>query len=615
MSGLVAVLNLDGAPVDRRLLGTMADALAFRGPDAQHIWTDGQVGLGHTLLATVDDFPEPAQPCSMDGRIWIVADARIDGRSELMARLQAKIDGVGVNASDPELILHAYAAWGDACVDHLLGDFAFVIWDGDRQRLFAARDHFGVKPLYYARTGRVLLISNTADCLRLHPLLSNQLNEQVVGDFLLFGELIDPATTAFSDIHRVPAAHTLSWNDASNSVRVERYWTLPIDEPLRFRDPSEYGDLFAELLRNAVADRMRTPRISIFMSGGLDSSTVAAVAGTLSLGSSRSFRAHTIVYDELIPDDERHYAGQVAQHLGIPIEFLAADHYELFQDPTWSPRIALGPASDPLEALHLDARAQVAARSRVALTGYGGDPGLLPWPSEVFHQLKHLRVKALLQSLWVCIHSYKRVPRIGLRSALRRPSPPDRSAPWLQPDFAARLNIPERQLLYTGTARQVHPFRRSAYRSLTAPFWDYLLENLDAVATRQPLEHRHPFLDIRLVRYLLSVPTLPWCVDKHLLRESVKGNLPEEVRLRRKTPMSEDAVLSRLRKRKLGQLAHFAPAAELSRFVTVDQIVKAGALGSDAVRLWTNLRPYSVSFWLSTQGGISRAQPAQPFAA
>ena len=232
MSGIVGIVNLNGSPVDRLLLGRMTDCLAFRGPDAQETWSQGPVGLGHTLLRTVDDTRPDCQPLTLDGQVWIVADARVDGRGELRRKLAGHGCRDLEEATDAELILQSYLVWGEACVQHLIGDFAFAIWDEPRRRLFGARDHFGVKPFYYARVGNCLVFSNTLNCLRMHPDVSDKLNDLAIADFLLFGFNQDPATTTFADINRVPPAHCLTWQDGALQVR--RYWTLPQEGPLRY---------------------------------------------------------------------------------------------------------------------------------------------------------------------------------------------------------------------------------------------------------------------------------------------------------------------------------------------------------------------------------------------
>ena len=188
MSGIVGIVNPGVMPVDEPLLRLMTDSLAHRGPDKQQTWLDGPVGFGHTLLSTTTESEDEAQPASLDGR------------AELVDQLASVARGGLREASDAELILHAYHAWAENCVEHLLGDFAFAIWDGPARRLFCARDHFGVKPFYYARIGGAIVFSNSLDCVRLHPAVRDGLNELAIGDFLLFGFNQDPTTTTFADV-------------------------------------------------------------------------------------------------------------------------------------------------------------------------------------------------------------------------------------------------------------------------------------------------------------------------------------------------------------------------------------------------------------------------------
>ncbi|MEK7834195.1 MAG: asparagine synthetase B, partial [Acidobacteriota bacterium] len=225
MSGIAGIYNLDGRPVDPQLLRQMTDSLIFRGPDAQDIWLDGHIGFGHTMLRTTTESYREHQPCSLDGQVWITADARIDGRVELIQKLQPKVRADLKSATDVELILHAYDVWGEACVEHLLGDFAFAIWDGRQKRLFCARDHFGIKPFFYAKVADHFIFSNTLNCVRLHTAVSDELNEQAVGDFLLFNGNQDLGMSAFADVQRLPPAHTLVCSEGKLGLR--RYWSLP----------------------------------------------------------------------------------------------------------------------------------------------------------------------------------------------------------------------------------------------------------------------------------------------------------------------------------------------------------------------------------------------------
>ena len=257
----------------------MRDCLAQRGPDGQTLWHAGSAGLVHTLLRTTTEAAEEQQPCSLEGQVWIAADARVDGQAELRRALAAAGRTIPEGATDALLILHAYHAWGEACVAHLLGDFAFAIWDSARQRLFCGRDQFGIKPFYFVTTADRLLFSNTLNCLRTHPDVSDALNEPAIADFLLIGGNPDPATTAFVAIRRLPPAHTLTWSPGA-APRTQRYWTLPAEHIIRYRHAADYAEHFNALLRSAVADRLRTDQVGILMSGGLDSTSVRGGSGS-----------------------------------------------------------------------------------------------------------------------------------------------------------------------------------------------------------------------------------------------------------------------------------------------------------------------------------------------
>ena len=629
MGGIVGILNLDGTPVNRRLLQSMTEFMRYRGPDALEIWTAGPVGFGHAMLRTTHESSHEQQPASLDGQVWITADARLDDRRELICKIESK-GRRGLNSiTDAQLILHAYHVWGEECVNQFLGDFAFAIWDERLRRLFCARDHFGVKLFFYAQVGEYLVFSNTLNCVRLHPTVSDKLNDLAVGDFLLFGLNHDPATTTFADIQRLPPAHTLSWDQGR--PRVGRYWSLPIEDPVRYKRSTDYVEHFRDLLRSAVADRLRINCIGIFMSGGLDSTTVAATAKEVLSQQSSSFdlRAHTVVYDRLIRDRERHYSGLVADALGIPIHYLVADGYGLY-DRWWQPEGRRPePSEYPLQALEVDRFRNAAMCSRVVLTGDGGDPGLcMSLSSHLLRLFRGLRLGRLVTDLGRYMMVEGRVSRLYVRRRLgivlgrirsRRLYPT-----WLNPDFEARLHLPARWEQINCEAVPNHPLRPEAYRVLVAqgPYWQWGFEGYDASATFSPVEARHPFFDLRVVRYLLRVPPLPWCADKELLRIAMRGVLPEPVRLRRKVPLAGDPVVKLLQSRDAQWVDQFEPAPTLGQYVDRRRVPRVRHQ-KNLYHSWVSLRPISLNLWLQslnlikykTSSGdeyeVTRCSPAQ----
>jgi asparagine synthase (glutamine-hydrolysing) len=597
MSGIAGIVNMDGAPVDARLLWGMTRFLAFRGPDAQDTWACGSVGFGHALLRTAPESAGERQPCSLDGRVWITADARIDRRASLIRELSSSAPADLGRANDVELILHAYRTWGARCIDHLLGDFAFAIWDDPENRLFCARDHLGAKPFYYARVGPSFVFSNTLNCLRAYPGVSDRLNDQAIGDFLLFDFNQDPATTTFADIFRLPPAHTLDWSPASSEPRLHRYWSLPTGGQVRYSRAGDYVEHFTDLLSTAVADRLRTTSAAIFLSGGLDSSSIAALArGTTEL------RGYTAVVDHLCPDEERHYTGIVSQSLQIPVEFLPIDDYELYERWDLPAHNLPEPSNWPMRAVSLDQFRQAQAYDRVILAGNGGDEALWPSPQYLSGLLRNLRLWRLGVDSIRFASTFHRIPRWGIRSTLRRvpgasPKPELPFPVWLDPGFSKRLDLPARFQQFNSPSSPLHPTRPEAYRLLAMASVPILFEQSDPGTTLIPAEVRYPYYDVELLAFLLAVPPIPWFFEKHLLRMAMRGRLPDEIRLRPKTPVLADPVMVRLRRSNGRGADFFLPAPELTRYVSPASIPQL--LGEqDVNRLWTNLRPLSLNQWL-----------------
>src|SRR5262245_41666858 len=311
----------------------MTQALAFRGPDGSATKVCGEAGFGATLFRTNDESAAECQPLSLDGKVWIVADCRVDDRARLIAELRSAGRQLMAAAPDVELILHTYLVWGPRCVERLLGDFAFVIWDGSTRTLVAARDHFGVKPLFYSQVGDLLIVSNTLGCIRRHPHVPSEVNDAAIGDFLLFGVNYFPAVTAFQHIQRVPAAHRLRCCDCD--LRVDRYWQVPdYEEPLRLQR-GEIVERFREVLQTAVLDRLRMRTGAIHLSGGVDSTCVAATAVDLQQTKAIdvSLTAWTFDARPLVPADrECELARLTASVLGIPCARWSYEGYTLFRN-------------------------------------------------------------------------------------------------------------------------------------------------------------------------------------------------------------------------------------------------------------------------------------------
>jgi asparagine synthase (glutamine-hydrolysing) len=502
-------------------------------------------------------------------QLSITANARIDGREELVSKLLRPPE----TRDDAELILLAYETWGEDCVKHLIGDFAFAITDN--RRLFCARDHFGVKPFFFTQCGNDFLWSTSLNELRADPRVSDALNETAIGDYLLFGLNQDLSSTTFRDIQRLPPAHSFTMENGSITVR--RYWTPDTSKELRFRDREEYVERFSELLRRAVQDRLQTDRVAVSMSGGLDSTSVAAIACDLGA----DVRACAVVYDDLIPDQERYFSAEAATHLGIPISYVTADQYSLFDEQVAGDMNQPEPfLLSPLTAQFHDLVRLCADHGRVALTGYDGDT-LMNEPRR-----SRLPVRTMLGRM------FGKRPQNGVLPE------------WIDQSFARRTNLRERYF-QTQRRKGAKERRPAAIEALNSKIWAPLFEGYDPGVTKVNLEVRHPFIDVRLVEYLLAIPASPWCVNKHLLRVAMKDRLPLAVLYRRKTPLAGDPALQLTRNRSVRWLDSFEVNPQLRAFVNLNQRRSiADELTPDG--LWASLRVFALNYWLTNSQPIDR---------
>jgi asparagine synthase (glutamine-hydrolysing) len=604
MSGFAGVVSSDGAPVDAGLLGRMAERLAFRGPDATAVRILDGAGFCFTLMRTGPAAQAEEQPCTLDGRQWVIGDMRLDGRDDLRQALsQAGQETVPKTATDEELVLRAWQLRGAGCGDLLMGDYAFAIWEPVARRLVCVRDVIGVRPFFYGQVGSTLCFSNTLEALRIVPGLDLGLDVHFVGDFLLEGWCADPQRTVHRGIRRLKAGHLLEFQNGVAATR--RFFELPIKEPLIYRRAGDYVERFQSLFQAAVRERMPRDRAAFFMSGGLDSTSVAATAMQSGggAGASARFRAYTIDFRPMFDDEEAGFAAKAATHIGMPIEIVGVADERPF---AWWAEESLRcpePLHEPFQLRYVQMCREVSEFARVGMSGDGGDDILSGTAFPYARYLaRHGRFLDLAKSFTGFLWHKKSLPAMGtgLRGRWRRWRTGERDEAllpqWIQPEFARKLGLRNRLEELRRGLPYIHPFHPAGYASLSQGYWGSVLEDDDAAWTGVPLERRAPFLDRRVVEFLLRVPPVPWCMDKELLREATIGLLPEVVRGRPKTPLAREPLAAQADRLKWSPLPLPARQPILDEFVDWTKL-EATLRSVPGSHLWGELPAVSLSNW------------------
>ncbi|MCH7534853.1 MAG: hypothetical protein IH948_03765 [Bacteroidetes bacterium] len=611
MSGFVAIVNFDGEPVNRGLLERLTESLSHRGPDRQSVWVDGSVGLGHALFKTTFQAQYEHQPLSLDGEVWLITSARIDARQELADKLESNNSLQIERTPDSELILRAYHRWGEACLDHLLGDFAFVLWDSRRRRLFCARDRFGMRQLNYARIGDSIVICNSTYCMLQHPAISKRLNEQAMAYFLLLGDhtWFDKSITAFADIQTLPAAHALFVE--SENLTVRQYWNFPVDVPLlQYKNESEYLEHFSFVFKSAIEDRLNSDRIVISMSGGLDSTSVAAISKEIQKEKKNhiELNAITSIYNNIHPCNEKYYSDLVADNIDLPIHYISADEYPFMDIPEPSTR----PLGMVQPALWLDIYRKGSDLGRVMLTGYSADNLLAFTPMMEFNWKEINHCHALFDVLYLC-KEYGKIPNIGTGLLGRLKgfwnqdginNFPAYPAPvWINRDFEARMHLKERWNDFISHQSMLLNLRHpKIHTSLVEPSW-----NTDDICMHSDFilpEERDPFLDVRMIEFILSLPPLPWLFNKHILRKAMRNKLPREVIKRSKIPLGL-VHASFLKQADMQWLDEWQPVAQINQFIDRKKIPKLTGPAFKQSASYTHLLPLALNSWLQ---GVSNLE-------
>jgi asparagine synthase (glutamine-hydrolysing) len=559
MCGIAGIVAADGLHADERArVVAMRDVASHRGPDDAGLFVDDRAGLGHRRLSIVD-IASGHQPLgNEDNTVQIVFNGEIYNHQSVREQLEASGHQYRTRC-DTETIVHAYEQWGDACVEHLRGMFAFAIWDAPRRRLLLARDRMGVKPLYWTLVNGRLLFGSEIKSILASGLVRADANEQALPE-LLGTRYLSGAETLFKGIHRLMPGHILVFEHGQVTER--RYWDVPVgqrDEAVAAMSERQVVERFRELLEESVRIRLMSDvPLGMFLSGGLDSSAIAAIMARMI---DRPLQTFSVAFKQRA-FSELDYARQVATAIKADSHEVVIDDEDFFgalPRLIWHEDEPIAhPSSVPLYFVSALARQHVT----VVLTGEGSDEllaGYGKYPRAIANWRAGGAYSAVPASIrgWVADAVVPRLPtrlgRYAKRSFLAMERTPEamffdnfaaiglrRQASLLSRDFAAMATPGQ---AYGASRAQFDAPNGSSTlldRLLYADLKTYLVELLmkqDQMSMAASIESRVPFLDHKLVEFAARLPArmkLRGFKTKWILREAVKDILPAEILTRPK---------------------------------------------------------------------------------
>ncbi|MGZ3427598.1 MAG: asparagine synthase (glutamine-hydrolyzing) [Polyangia bacterium] len=519
MCGVAGVVDASGAWLDRDALSAMQETMRARGPDDAGTFADGTALLAFRRLSILD-LAGGHQPMSTpDGACTVVFNGEIYNFVSLRARLEA-LGHAFVTRSDTECILHAYRQWGAACVGELDGMFAFALWDARARRLVLARDRFGKKPLYYYADGARLAFASTLTALLRHPAVPRALDRDALAEYLALEYVVAPRTI-LANVRKLPPATQLVFEADGGRTTTSRYWQLRVDGAGHRGTPADAAVELEALLQKAVAKRLVADvPVGIFLSGGVDSSTVAALAAREHGG----IETFSVAFSDRSFDESR-YARRVAAHLGT-----RHHEEELSLDEAAGIVEKLGaildePVADgsivPTYLLSRFARRRVT----VALGGDGGDELFAGYPTYLAHRLLAwagpaarppvVRAAAALAARLPVSHdNFSFDFKLKKLTAGAAAPPDERNYWWLgacEPMRIAALLGEAHDPFAAVRARYHEPatgthLERVLYQDVGLYLCHSVLAKVDRASMAASLEVRAPLLDTAVAEFAASLP-------------------------------------------------------------------------------------------------------------
>ena len=556
MCGIAGLLELNGGQADSNKLGRMIATLAHRGPDACRVHLAGAIGFAHARLSIID-LKSGAQPMSTtDRRLWITFNGEIFNYIELREELVKKGYRF-ITRSDTEVILNAYREYGESCVNHFNGQWAFAIWDTSERKLFLSRDRSGVRPLFYTQTANTFMFASEIKALFACAEVPREIDPLAMDQIFTFWVTLPPRT-AFKNVFQLPPGHSLTVKD--NRVHVKQYWAISYmqDGHTHSGNERELTDELLHLLCDATRIRLRSDvPVGAYLSGGIDSALTTALVRKFASDRLRSF---SITFEDN-EFDESPYQQEASSFLGTEhcsVSCSRAGIARVFPDViryAEQPLLRTAPAPMFLlsELVH-------DSGFKVVLTGEGADEVLGGY--DIFKEAKIRRFWArnleskwrplLLKRLYPSVQDFQRQPAANLKHFFRV-AVEDLASPFFShlprweltarlkmlfsDDFRAGIGkydaISELEGSLPADFRSWSHFNQGEYLETKHFLPGYLLSSQgDRMAMAHSVEGRYPFLDFRVIEFAARLPVhlkMKVLDEKYLLKRACEGLVPASI--------------------------------------------------------------------------------------
>ncbi|WP_249869449.1 asparagine synthase-related protein [Oceanobacillus saliphilus] len=562
MGAITGILHFNKKPISKEDSYKLVDSFEHFPSDAIHTWTNQNIFLGcHAQWITPESVGEQMPYYDYDRQLAITADVIIDNRDELFQLLQINREQQKT-IPDSRLILLAYSKWGEETPKYLQGDFAFMIWDEKNQKLFGARDFSGARTLYFYRNENSFAFSTTINPLFTLPYVKKELNEEWLAEFLAIPtmvEAVDMFSTVYKSIHQVPPSHSITVS--KGNVSLSRYCTIDVKEELKLNSNEEYEEAFRDFFQKAVHVRLRTHgEVGSQLSGGLDSGSVVSFAAKALKGQQKPLHTFSYVPEDSFTDwTSSHYIANETPYIKETVNHVGniSDNYLDFNG-----RNSLSEVDDFLDIMEMPYKFfensfwlkginETAQQKgvKVLLNGARGNHSI-SWGSMnlTYNFYTDLLKKAHLIRLYKELDAYCNnfgtgksvmIPFVAKRAisqAVKKERSISLFPTFINPSFAHKTQVFEKLESYgfdlNSSPQNLTEYRKNYYQQLFP--WNKSGVAETKLSLRYGLWNRDPTNDLNVIRFCLSLPKDQYVIggmDRSIIRRSMKGLLPDNVRL------------------------------------------------------------------------------------